>query len=163
MMYKGYSQFYFVTQSVSSTVSRSIGQSVSWSVSKNVSDFNSIKQNIKRRGRRGSRLPFECSTGNCISGHYFRYYSLLPLFLQFFSPPSSQKECYNLKTYLAKVDGSVHAPSVILGAPRDHFVFCRWWGVAGGEEFPAAPIGQEFKPQLSSLSLDISLKMKTEL
>ena len=49
----------------------------------------------------------------------------------------SQKECSDQKTYLAKIDRSIQKPQPL----SCHFVFCRWYDVAGVERVPPAPLG----------------------
>ena len=97
------------------------------------------------------------STGNDVSGHYFRHYFLLFFFhFFFFSPPSRpfliegvlvSKNLFSescLKWPITLGWTPFQTPSAILGPPGGHFGFCRRCGVAGGERVPPAPLGWYF-------------------
>ena len=65
-------------------------------------------------------VTFECCQLATISGIIFPFFPRCLLF--------SQKEYSNQKTYVAKVNGSIHR--TFWGSP-DHVCFYRWCGVAG--------------------------------
>ena len=68
----------------------------------------SIKILIGTNVRRSSRSAFGGPTGNNVSGHYKWHYLFFFFFLCCLL--FSKKECLDLKTYLAKVDGNAQKP-----------------------------------------------------
>ena len=104
------------------------------------------------------------STGNDVSGHYFRHYFLLFFSFFIFSPPSRpfliegvlvSKNLFSescLKWPITLGWTPFQTPSAILGPPGGHFGFCRRCGVAGGERVPLAPLGWYSFPFLQNYS-----------